>query len=195
MSTKKKQPKAKEKARHGKNPPRKKPVAFADPAEGKVKVDTIQPLSALEEKFCNEYMIDGNATQAAARAGYAEENSAQMGYQVLQRPRVKVRIAQLQEELRQKTLATVEGVMLDLHRVKTRCMEAEPVLMWDRNSKSWVPSGVWKFDSKGAVKALELLGTQIGMFQKKMMHANDPDNPMPSPVQFYIPDNGRRSTK
>lgn len=193
MSTKKKQPKAKKKA--VKKIPEKKPEAFVDPAEGKVKLDALEPLSVLEERFCKEYMVDGNGSQAAARAGYSEHTSRIIASQLLARPRVALRIAQLQEELRQKTLATVEGVMLDLHRIKSRCMEAEPVMMWDRVSKSWVPSGVWKFDSKGAVKAVELLGTQIGMFQKKMMHANDPDNPMPSPVQFYIPDNGRRSTK
>lgn len=193
MSTKKKQPKAKKKA--VKKTPEKKPEVFVDPVEGKIKVDLVQPLSELEERFCQQYMVDGNGSQAAIRAGYSEHTSRQMAWELLSRPRVVVRINQLQEELKQRTLATVEGVMLDLHRIKSRCMEAEPVLMWDRISKSWVPSGVWKFDSKGAVKAVELLGTQIGMFQKKMMHANDPDNPMPSPVQFYIPDNGRRSTK
>jgi phage terminase small subunit len=193
MSTKKKQPKAKKKA--VKKTPEKKPEVFVDPVEGKIKPDALEPLSVLEERFCREYMVDGNGSQAAARAGYSEHTSRIIASQLLTRPRVALRIAQLQEELRQKTLATVEGVMLDLHRIKSRCMEAEPVMMWDRVLKSWVPSGVWKFDSKGAVKAVELLGTQIGMFQKKMMHANDPDNPMPSPVQFYIPDNGRRSTK
>lgn len=193
MSTKKKQPKAKKKA--VKKTPEKKPEVFVDPVEGKVKPDIVRELSYLEECFCQEYMKDGNGSQAALRAGYAESSSRQVAHLLMTRPRVILRINELQEELKQKTLATVEGIMLDLHRVKSRCMEAEPVMMWDRASKSWVPSGVWKFDSKGAVKALELLGTQIGMFQKKMMHANDPDNPMPSPVQFYIPDNGRNLSK
>ena len=38
-----------------------------------------------------------------------------------------------------------------------------------------------------------LIGKDIGLIDRQLI-GNDPDNPMPSPVTFYIPDNGRGSS-
>ena len=39
----------------------------------------------------------------------------------------------------------------------------------------------------------QFIGKDIGLIDRQMV-GNDPDNPMPSPVTFYIPDNGRGSS-
>jgi hypothetical protein len=60
-----------------------------------------------------------------------------------------------------------EYVTGSLLEIVERCMQAVPVL--DGNGKE---VGVWKFESASAIRALELLGTDQGQFQKthKMLH-------------------------
>ncbi len=46
---------------------------------------------------------------------------------------------------------------------------------WDEEERCFKESGVWQFDSKGATKALELMGKQIGMFESKVNLKGDID--------------------
>jgi phage terminase small subunit len=41
------------------------------------------------QRFCEEYLIDMNATQAAKRAGYSEKTAHQSGYELLKKPEIK----------------------------------------------------------------------------------------------------------
>ena len=52
-------------------------------------------LTAQQEKFCHEYLIDRNATQAAIRAGYSGKTARQLGYQLFTNIYVKGRVNQL----------------------------------------------------------------------------------------------------
>ena len=40
-------------------------------------------LTAKQQRFCDEYLIDLNATQAAIRAGYSKKTAKQIGQQNL----------------------------------------------------------------------------------------------------------------
>ena len=40
-------------------------------------------LTARQERFVAEYLIDLNATQAAIRAGYSQKRASEMAYQLL----------------------------------------------------------------------------------------------------------------
>lgn len=46
----------------------------------------------MRKQFALEYLIDGNATQAAIRAGYAESSARQRGSLLLQNPEVRATI-------------------------------------------------------------------------------------------------------
>lgn len=59
-------------------------------------------LTDKQAKFCEEYMLDLNATQAAIRAGYSVDTARQMGAENLSKPDISDRIAELQAE-RSKT--------------------------------------------------------------------------------------------
>lgn len=48
-----------------------------------------------QEKFCREYVIDWNKTQAAIRAGYSKKTAMEQGYQLLQKTSVQERILEL----------------------------------------------------------------------------------------------------
>ncbi len=52
-------------------------------------------LSDKMELFCQEYIIDFNATQAAIRAKYKESTAKQIGSENLSKPDIKKRISEL----------------------------------------------------------------------------------------------------
>ena len=45
-------------------------------------------LTAKQQRFIQEYLIDLNATQAAIRAGYSEKTATEIGYENLRKPHV-----------------------------------------------------------------------------------------------------------
>ena len=54
-----------------------------------------------------------------------------------------------------------------------RCMQAAPVLNRRGNA-----TGQYRFEPNGAVKALELLGLEQGMFERKHKHLHAKQNPL-----------------
>ena len=45
-------------------------------------------LTAKQQRFIQEYLIDLNATRAAIRAGYSEKTATEIGYENLRKPHV-----------------------------------------------------------------------------------------------------------
>ncbi len=101
-------------------------------------------LTAKQERFCQEYVIDLNATQAAVRAGYSAKTANEQGCRLLANVSVKARIAELQHAAAKRnevTVDTVVGMLLDSYREAKAANQHGP-----------------------AVRAAELLGKQFGMF-------------------------------
>ena len=124
----------------------------------------MEKLTDKQIKFCEEYLVDLNATQAAIRAGYSEDSAKQIAYENFTKPYLVDYIAEKQAELRDKTLISTEWVVKRLKEISDRCMTAEPVMI--RTEEGMKESGEYKFDSSGANKATELLGRHIGIFEK-----------------------------
>lgn len=124
-------------------------------------------LTYKEERFCQEYIVDYNQTKAAIRAGYAEKSAAKTGCKLMKRPEILARIFEIQKELADKLMLTRERIVLKLMELVDICMAAKPVMEWDYTTHQWVHKGEYQIDSKGAVKALELLGKYLGMFEKQ----------------------------
>ena len=79
-------------------------------------------LTAKQEKFCIEYLVDLNATQAAIRAGYSEKTAAVIGAENLIKPNIKEFIQLKQKELQETTGITQKRVLdeyakIAFHRV------------------------------------------------------------------------------
>jgi len=64
-----------------------------------------------QRKFCQEYLKDLNAAQAAIRAGYKEKTAKEIGYENLTKPHVADYIAQLQAEVRERNNITIDMVV------------------------------------------------------------------------------------
>lgn len=61
--------------------------------------DAEKKLTAKEERFCYEYCVDFNATQAATRAGYSAKTAYAIGAENLRKPKIKKRIKEMQDHL------------------------------------------------------------------------------------------------
>ena len=116
------------------------------------------------ELFCQEYIVDYNGTKAAIRAGYEERSARSTASKLLAKSNVRSRVRELQAEQVERMAATQDFVVQQLIETYQKCCEPTPVMVWDNNEREYVPKGTYEFDSKGATKALELLGRHLGMF-------------------------------
>lgn len=73
-------------------------------------------LTSQQKRFVAEYLIDHNATAAAARAGYSDPN---YGRQLLTIPNVAQAIAQQQKASLMRTLATADEVLAQMWQLAT----------------------------------------------------------------------------
>jgi len=79
------------------------------------------------------------------------------------------------------------------HEFKARAKDNYPHFL---NTISIIDDVIYSRKYKGAATNrfnAQFIGKDIGLIDRQMV-GNDPDNPMPSPVTFYIPDNGRGSS-
>lgn len=71
-------------------------------------------LTPKQKRFCEEYLIDLNATQAAIRAGYSPKTAEQTASRLLRNVKVQEYIAKRQKELSRSTEITQERVIKEL---------------------------------------------------------------------------------
>ena len=69
------------------------------------------------ERFCQEYVIDNNATRAATSAGYSAKTANQQGSRLLANVKVKARIEQLRAEIAARNAVTVDRVLKEYARL------------------------------------------------------------------------------
>ena len=74
-------------------------------------------LTEKQERFCLEYIIDLNATQAAIRAGYSEDSAGQQGHMLLKNPEIQGRIRDHMDARAARTRITADRVLLELGRI------------------------------------------------------------------------------
>ena len=130
-------------------------------------------LTDKQDMFCKEYIIDMNATQAAIKAGYSEKTATQTGYENMTKPYIVERIAELNKGRMERVQITADDVLRDLIKIKDKCMQDEPIMVYDRVDNDYKQktdddeNKVYQFNATGATKALELIGKNLVMFTDK----------------------------
>lgn len=125
-------------------------------------------LTAKQERFCREYMVDRNGTQAAIRAGYGEAGAGVAACRMLKKPNVLARVRELQAEEADRLSLSADAVLMEIWRTYQRCMQMTPVMEYDHESGEMRPTGEWMFDSRGATNCLKMLGDRVGMFERNV---------------------------
>lgn len=74
-------------------------------------------LTPKQEKFCQEYLIDLNATQAAIRAGYRENTAKSVGSENLTKPDIQTRLKVLMDARAKRTEVTADRVLKEYARI------------------------------------------------------------------------------
>ncbi len=136
-----------------------------------------------QKRFCEEYMIDLNATQAAIRAGYSPKTAYSIGEENLKKPDIQSRIAQLQAEQSRRTGVSADRVVRELAKiafvnasdlidpqtasVKLDASRDDLAAVQSVKIKTFGEDGL-EHEVKLAdkLRALELLGKHLGVFKE-----------------------------
>ena len=122
-----------------------------------------------QKRFCDEYLIDYNATQAAIRAGYSPKTAYSIGDENLKKPELKSYLEAEQEKLHNAKTADAQEVMEYLTAVLRGESSASVVVVEGVGDGCSEARTITKPpDEKERLKAAELLGKRFGMFTDKI---------------------------
>lgn len=145
-------------------------------------------LTAKQERFIEEYLIDLNATQAAIRAGYSPNTAKDIGCQNLAKLNIRARVDQAMAERSKRTGINADRVLIELARIglvnpknlinfdeatvrqdaaddDTAAISSVKVKTIPTETGDIVEREVKLYDK---TKALELCGKHLGMFKDKV---------------------------
>lgn len=122
-----------------------------------------------QKRFCEEYLIDCNATQAAIRAGYSKKTAKSIGQENLTKPDIKAYIDEKLKEMKNKNIADATEVMEYLTSVLRGESLSEVVVVEGTGEGCSNAIRMNKApDEKERLKAAELLGKRYSLFKDNM---------------------------
>lgn len=150
-------------------------------------------LSQKQKRFCEEYLIDLNATQAAIRAGYSAKTANEQSSRLLAKANIRAYIDKALAERSKRTGINADRVIQELARIALVnppdvIDAAEATIKEDasRDDTAAILSvKVKKIPTENGeivereikmadkIKALELLGKHLGMFRDKLELSGD----------------------
>lgn len=139
-------------------------------------------MNARQKRFCDEYLIDCNAKQAAVRAGYSPKTAYAIGAKNLKKPELKAYLEEQLQQIHDEKIADVKEVMEYLTSVMRR-EKMENIVVTIMQERSEYIKGedgklrkqtvkeespeIVKIPPKlsDANKAAELIGKRYGLFK------------------------------
>jgi len=171
-------------------------------------------LSIKQQRFCEEYTIDFNGTQAAIRAGYSKKTANEQASRLLANVNIQNFIKSLQEETSNRLNITkemlieeyakiaffdirevfnVDGGLIDIKQLDSKSAGAiasiESLEEWGKDDAgdSIIIGTTKKVKVFDKIRALQDLGKHLGLFEKD----NDQKKFQTQVTIFQLPDNGR----
>lgn len=150
-------------------------------------------LTAKQQRFVEEYLIDLNATQAAIRAGYSTKSARDIGCENLAKPNIRACIDKAMAERSKRTGINADRVLQELARIgfvnpkdiinfnkasvhedastdDLAAIQSVKVKSMQSENGDMVEREVRLNDK---LKALELMGKHLGMFKENVnLNAN-----------------------
>lgn len=138
-----------------------------------------------QKRFCDEYLVDLNATQAAIRAGYSKKTAYSIGDENLKKPDIQEYIQKRLEEKEDALIAKQDEVLKYLTAVMRREKSESVVVTLSKEKSEYVPddngdlrrrtikeevSEVVEIPARlsDANKAAELLGKAYGIYTERV---------------------------
>ena len=129
----------------------------------------IVALNDKQQRFCDEYLIDLNATQAAIRAGYSKKTAYSQGQRLLKHAEAKIYIEARMAEKEKELIADQDEVLKYLTNVLRGKSLSEIVVVENIGDFTSEARLLQKApDEKERLKAAELLGKRYNLFSDKM---------------------------
>lgn len=121
-------------------------------------------LTEKQKRFCDEYLIDLNATQAAIRAGYSAKTAHSIGAENLTKPEIQKCLSEKMAEKESSLIADQDEILQYL----TSVLRGEPMAAVVKDADSGAVVLSLPPDVKERTKAAELLGKRYGLYVEKV---------------------------
>ena len=142
-------------------------------------------MTAKQRRFCDEYLIDLNATQAAIRSGYSEKTAYRTGADNLRKPQIREYIDQRMAEKEAELIADQDEVLKYLTATMRREKKESVVVTISEERSMYAPddNGTMRKQTikketpriveiparlSDANKAAELLGKRYSLFTDRV---------------------------
>mgnify|MGYP001625128602 CR=1 FL=1 len=123
-----------------------------------------------QKRFCDEYLIDLNATQAAIRAGYSPKAAKVTGAKMLTNANLKAYIDEQLETIHNEKTAQAQEVMEYLTAVMRGEHTEQTLRLVGDGMQEIIDIAV---SAKDRIKAAELLGKRYGLFKDNLQMDGD----------------------
>lgn len=126
-------------------------------------------LTSKQQRFCDEYLIDLNATQAAIRAGYSKKTAAVIATENLRKPNLKEYIDARMAEKEKALIADQDEVLKYLTSVLRGTSTSSEIVVEGQGDGYSEARIITKGPSeKDRLKAAELIGKRYGLYTEKV---------------------------
>ena len=122
-------------------------------------------MTAKQKRFCEEYLVDCNATQAAIRTGYSKKTARAVGQRLLTNVDIKKYIDQQLQKLKTEKIADAQEVLEYLTSVMRGEQKEQVALLTGEGVQNLVQKDV---SAKDRLKAAELIGKRYALFTEKV---------------------------
>ena len=126
-------------------------------------------LNARQKAFCEYYVVSGNATDAAIKAGYKEKNARFIGCENLTKANIKAYVEELMQKLESERTASAKEVLEFLTKSMRGEIKEEVVVVEGTGDGTSEARMVKKqIGLRDRIKSAELLGKRYRLFTDKV---------------------------